>query len=253
MEVRSKKARLHHIRFTVEDNGVGMSEAFQKKMFDVFAQERSTHISNEEGSGLGLSIVYYLVTLMGGSISCESQLNKGTKFVIELDLTVVEKRRKPTHKATPDTQALEGKDILLCEDHPLNQQITVKLLEKKGAHVEVAANGEIGVKRFSTAPAGYYDAILMDIRMPVMDGLTATRAIRHLERSDAKTIPIIAMTANAFEEDVRESHGAGMNAHLSKPINPQALYHCLDQAINHGVSDNDKEAIPHNQGGNADE
>lgn len=226
-EVIRKTASLYHVRFTVRDNGIGISEEFQKNMFDAFSQESSTHISNEEGSGLGLSIVYYLVKLMGGSISCKSQLNQGAEFIVELDLMVAENIKIHDYSATIPPRCLEGKRILLCEDHPLNKQIVVKLLEKQGILVEYAINGELGVEQFSGSPTGYYDAILMDIRMPVMDGLTATRAIRSLDRADAKTVPIIAMTANAFIEDIQQALDAGMNFHLAKPIEPQKLYKIL--------------------------
>ncbi|MDD3164361.1 MAG: response regulator [Oscillospiraceae bacterium] len=230
-ESLSKTATMHRVRFVVRDNGIGMSEKFQKRMFDAFSQESSTHISNEEGSGLGLSIVYHLVKLMGGTISCKSKLNEGTEFVVELDLTLAQPPQASAHLTPPRPQCLLGKRILLCEDHPLNKQIAVKLLEKQGMLVEHAANGQLGVERFAGTPEGYYDGILMDIRMPVMDGLEATKAIRALPRADSKTIPIIAMTANAFDEDIKVSFAAGMNAHLSKPINPQALYHCLEKCI----------------------
>lgn len=236
----SQTEQRHHMRFAVKDSGVGMSEKFQKHMFDAFSQESSVHISNEEGSGLGLSIVYHLVKLMGGTISCQSKLGEGTEFLVELDLEAVENPRTIEYSTAPMKQYLEGKRILLCEDHLLNRQIASKLLEKQGMLVEYAANGKLGVELFAQSSAGYYDGILMDIRMPVMDGLEATKAIRGLPRSDSKTIPIIAMTANAFDEDIKVSFSAGMNAHLAKPINPQELYHCLEKYIFHPSTPEDR-------------
>jgi CheY-like chemotaxis protein len=121
--------------------------------------------------------------------------------------------------------------VLLCEDHPLNQKVAARLLEKAGVSVEIAGNGSIGVDMFSRSPVGYYDAVLMDVRMPVMDGIAATAAIRALAREDAPRVPIIAMTANAYEEDAEKSKAAGMNAHLSKPVDPNILYDTLAEFI----------------------
>lgn len=218
----------------VEDTGIGMSDAFMEKLYTPFEQEHE----GEGGTGLGLSITKKLVELMGGTIQCSSELGTGTKFMLTIALDKIAKSDKEIAQKTmePQTQTgsedhLEGKRILLCEDHPLNTQIAMRLLERKGMIVDTASNGRIGVERFAQSKAFYYDAVLMDIRMPEMTGLEAADAIRHLDRADAKIIPIIAMTANAFEEDIRKSRAAGMNEHLSKPIEPDKLYHALNKLI----------------------
>ncbi len=176
--------------------------------------------------------------MMGGTITCSSELGKGTTFEVMLvnkKASEQEVKNLAENKIVEDKADLTGKRLLMCEDHPLNRQIAVKLLEKAGIIVESAEDGAIGVDLFKKSEPGYYQksepgyyqAILMDIRMPNMDGIEAAKAIRSLERPDAKTIPIIAMTANAFREDMEETALAGMNAHLSKPIEPQKLYDTL--------------------------
>ncbi|MDD2956650.1 MAG: ATP-binding protein [Oscillospiraceae bacterium] len=212
----------------VRDNGIGISAAFLPKLFDAFEQENDSTLGENMGSGLGLSIVKSLVDLMGGDISVHSQKGRGTEFKVHLPLVTTAAPKTPPHPTGPLlAKTLEGRRILLCEDHPLNAEIAKALLEKSGAQVDHAENGQVGLDRFSVSNPGYYDAILMDIRMPVLDGLEATRRIRALPRKDAKTVPILAMTANAFQEDLEESRAAGMNEHLSKPIDPPALYAAL--------------------------
>ncbi|MDD2971904.1 MAG: response regulator [Lachnospiraceae bacterium] len=216
-------------RFTVRDNGIGMSKEFLPHAFESFSQENSSRISrNVQGTGLGLSIVKELVKLMGGIIHVESELGKGTSFIVEMNIDVVEHTvyANPTEKSE---YALSGTRILLCEDHPINIQIARMLLEKKNCIVTVAENGQIAVDKFAESEPGTYDIILMDIRMPVMDGLTATKKIRALDRADAGTVPIIAMTANAFDEDVQISLNAGMTGHLAKPIDPQIFYATIEK------------------------
>ena len=213
--------------FTVTDDGVGMTEAFQReKLYKPFVQERRLE-SAESGTGLGLSIVKELVSAMGGTICCKSAPEQGTTFTVILQSEVAE--LDPQSNSLPRTEQIDltGKRILLCEDHPLNREIAGKLLAKTGAVTENAEDGRQGLERFQSSPPRYFDAILMDIRMPVMDGLEASRAIRGLDRADAKSIPIIAMTANAYREDVEKSIKAGMNAHLAKPIDPHLLYRTL--------------------------
>lgn len=220
------------ITFVVEDDGIGMSEEFKtQRLFSPFEQEG---ILNEEaGTGLGLSIVYQLVTAMGGEISCESKRDEGTKFTVILTSDVgVEIENKKIESDIPvRMDKLDGKRVLLCEDHPLNVEIVVKILGSVGMIVESAANGQEGLDMFGESKEGYYDAILMDVRMPVMDGLEATRKMRGLYRPDAGQIPIIALSANTFEEDIQMSLDAGMNAHLAKPIDSETLYHTLDKYI----------------------
>lgn len=223
-------------QIVIKDTGVGMSEEFQKKMYEPFAQESPIH----DGTGLGLAIARQLIDLMGGTIACESRTGEGTTFTIRFlfSLADEEKEQKEDKRDTAEEteqedklQKLAGKRILLCEDHPLNRQIACKLLHNQQIEVETAENGKIGCEMFAASPDSYYDLILMDIRMPELDGLQATRIIRKMDRDDAKTIPILAMTANAFKEDKEASKAAGMNAHLSKPIEPQVLYDALAEYL----------------------
>ncbi len=214
--------------FIVRDNGIGMSREFQKRMFDPFEQESNEITPQSQGTGLGLAIVKNLIELMHGTIAVKSQKGHGTEFTIHLDMPIVaqaagEQRQEPA----VDVSILDGKRVLLVEDHPLNTQIAKKLLEKKGILVTCAENGKIALETFTQEKPNTFDAILMDVRMPVMDGLKATRAIRALQRADGKTVPILAMTANAFEEDIQATKRAGMNEHLSKPIEPDVLYRTL--------------------------
>ncbi len=218
-------------RFIVRDTGCGMSEEFQKHMFEPFAQENRINTDQTMGTGLGLSIVKKIVELMGGTIAVKSKVGKGTEFCIILHLPVNCSLRELPKEPEQKEISFHGERILLCEDNSLNTIIAEKLLEKVGCVVKTAENGKLGVEEFESSESGYYAAILMDIRMPVMDGLEATRAIRSLNRQDAKTVPIIAMSANAFEEDVNISLDAGMNAHLPKPIEPRKLYKTLAELI----------------------
>ena len=227
----------HHI-FYVRDSGIGMSKKFlANEIFKPFSQENNDMSMTYAGSGLGLSIVKKLVDLMGGRIHVESRMNKGTTFVITMDLEIVndqnvEKTKPDQNRMMEELQkALKDKCILLVEDHPLNTEIAKKLLERMQCKVLHSANGREAVKVFEENPEGSFDAILMDIRMPVMGGLEAARNIRNLDREDAQSIPMIAMTANAYAEDIRSSMEAGMNAHLAKPIDPYLLYQTLVDLI----------------------
>lgn len=211
----------------VQDTGCGMSEDFiQNRLFHPFEQEKNNITISAAGSGLGLSIVKNLVEMMNGTIQVESKLGEGTTFIIDIAFDVVSPPEEVSIQEIDDT-ALQGKKVLLCEDHPLNAEIVKRLLAKKGMVVEHAHNGQEGVERFMKSAPQEYLAILMDVRMPVLDGLEATRAIRGLDREDAREIPIIAMTANAYAEDRRMTGAAGMNKHLSKPIDPNELYQTL--------------------------
>lgn len=232
---------------SVSDTGIGMSKEFMDRIYEPFSQEHP----NREGTGLGLSIANQLVTLMGGTIACSSELGQGTTFTVEVTLPLadaveeIETEKKKEYHYTEDEidQILSGKRVLLCEDHPLNRQIACGLLEREHVQVETAENGQIGLEMFLQSSVGYYDAILMDIRMPVMDGIEAARKIRALNKEDAKTIPILAMTANAFQDDMDATAAAGMNEHLSKPIEPQKLY----QALTHHVKVSSTHSTIYNQ------
>lgn len=225
--------------FYVRDNGIGMSEEFQKRLFKPFEQEAAGALSPQPGTGLGLSIVKKLVELMGGAIHIRSRRGEGTEVMVHLEMPNVagEEEPLPKHLSGSEQEGLAGKTILLLEDQSLNMMIAKKLLEKHGARVLCAENGRLGLERFAASLVGFIDAILTDIRMPVMDGLELARAIRALARADAQTVPIIAMTANAFEEDVQETRRAGMDAHLSKPIDPELLYGTLQSCILSGEAE----------------
>ena len=211
-----------------EDTGIGMSPGFQEKMYESFEQENRTGTDHEIGTGLGLSIVKKLVDAMDGTISCESAPGRGTTFRVVFSALMGQVPGPTASQAgAADLSVLAGKRILLAEDHLLNVEVAVKLLNKQHMQVEVAPNGQIALDLFTQSSDGYYDAVLMDIRMPVMDGLDTARAIRALDRPDAAMVPIIAMTANAYEEDVEKSRNSGMNAHLAKPIVPGLLYETI--------------------------
>ena len=204
--------------FVIKDSGIGMSKEFQERIFDSFSQEENRGRSNYKGTGLGMAITKQLVDLMGGEIKVESELDKGSTFRVgitfERDFCEAAEAEESAGEAN-----IEGCRILLVEDNELNREIASTLLEDAGAHIFCAEDGIDALEKFSGSEPGTYDVILMDIMMPRMNGLDATRAIRALQRPDAATIPILAMTANAFDEDIRATQEAGMNAHLSKPIN----------------------------------
>ena len=212
--------RYTKVYFVVEDTGIGMSEGFMKQMFHPFEQEQSSLTSTHVGSGLGLAIVHSLVTLMNGTIHAESKINQGSRFVIELPLERTElSEAEPENERTDELPAyLLGKRILLAEDNEINREIVAELLTGLGFVVDGAANGAEALERFKQSSMGYYSIILMDLQMPVMNGLEAVAAIRKSAHMDAQRIPIIALSANAFEEDVEKSLANGMQAHISKPV-----------------------------------
>jgi len=206
-------------RFTVQDNGIGMSKEFLEHIWENFTQENVVPHSDHKGSGLGMPIAKSLVDLMGGTISVESELGKGSTFTIDLAFAIDDKTAAARRAQESTSQKnLTGVRILLAEDNPINQESEKGLLEDEGAIVTTAGNGREAIAIFESSEANSFDAILMDIVMPIMNGLEATKEIRSLSRSDASVVPIIAITANAFEEDIRNSMNAGMNAHLTKPL-----------------------------------
>ena len=218
------------LRFIVKDNGVGMSEEFQRNLYTPFTQENSSMSEKSKGTGLGLSIVKSLVDSMGGTITVKSKLGEGTQFTVELYFNVVDESKQETEEPI-STKALEGAKILLVEDNDINIYVAKLMLEKAGCLVTVAKNGKEAVDIFAKSAEHSFNAILMDVRMPIMDGLEATRQIRALPRPDAVSTPIIAMTADAFAEEQKKTIDAGMNYHLAKPINPPLLYKVLAEYV----------------------
>ena len=207
------------VRYRVTDTGVGMTKEFVKHIFDEFSQEESSARTYYKGSGLGMAISKRYVDLMGGNISVESEKGKGSTFTVELPLELTEADKVQKQASPGDSTDLAGVKILMAEDNDLNAEIAMVQLEELGIHITRASDGKEALKIFASNQPGTFDIIFMDIMMPKMNGYEATKAIRTLQnRPDARTIPIIAMTANAFAEDVQGSLDAGMNGHLSKPI-----------------------------------
>jgi PAS domain S-box-containing protein len=219
-------------KITISDTGIGISKDFLPRIFEPFSQEKDPNYETQVGTGLGLSIVDKIVKLMNGTIRVESEKGKGTSFFVTLPFDKCEEKNVSPVKAVSDSDAiLKGKHILLCEDNPLNTELAKTILQMKGMEVTSSENGKVGVEYFSKSPLNFFDAILMDIRMPVMDGLEATKQIRNLKREDAKKIPIIALTADAFDTDMKKTLKVGMSAHLSKPINTKELLSTLSSLI----------------------
>lgn len=220
-----------NLTFAIRDTGIGISPEFIERVFEPFEQEGDATTGAYAGTGLGLSIAKSLVDTMGGTINVKSEKENGSEFPVSLSFAETDDLASPAVSEKPSLACLKGACVLLCEDHPLNARIARQLLEKAGMTVDCAVNGQEAVEAFTKSPNGYYDAVLMDVRMPVMDGLEATRTIRALDREDADSVPIIAMTANAFDEDVQKSKAAGMSKHLAKPVEPMVLYDTLASFI----------------------
>ena len=215
-------------RFVVQDDGIGMSEAYQKTLFDPFTREERSGTNKVQGTGLGMAITKNIVDLMGGSINVESTTGKGTRFEVVLEFPVdAEADTVPEAQVLPEeeeeTSPLSGMKFLCAEDNAINAEILEMLLEANGASCTICSNGQEIVDAFASVKPGEYDMILMDVQMPVMDGLEATRRIRSGENPLGRIIPILAMTANAFLEDMQKSREAGMDEHLSKPVDIAAL------------------------------
>lgn len=222
-----------HFELKVADTGIGMSPEFAEHIFDAFERERSVTVDNIQGTGLGMSICKSLVELMGGSIAVESEKDKGTCFTVLLSFPTAE-RPQEAPAAADDAQGAKydftGKRLLVVEDNPINTEIACALLDAEGFVTDTAENGRIAVDAVVAADKGYYDAILLDIHMPVMNGFEAARAIRALDPELAQ-VPIIALSANGFESDRQEAFDAGMNAHISKPYQPEELFNTLAELI----------------------
>lgn len=234
IDVVSKTDKKLNVDLTVRDTGSGMTKEFQKVMFEAFTQDVNS--INKQGTGLGLSIVNNLVRLMEGTIKCDSAPGEGTTFKINLDIEIIDAVIGETGKvAESKTEKklidLTGKKILLVEDNALNQEISRRILQKNGMEVTIAENGLVALDRFSESEVGEYDLVLMDVMMPVMGGIESAGHLRKIDREDAKVIPIVALTANAFQEDIQKCLDAGMNTHLSKPINPVLLIQTISDLI----------------------
>ena len=222
------------VRISVSDTGIGMSQDYQTKIFEAFTREQNTTKSKIAGTGLGMSIVKKYVDLLGGTINVESELGKGSTFTVTLKHRIADESyyvKEYIEESGTGSEILEGRNILLAEDNDLNAEIAEAILERAGLKTERVENGIQCVNRIMEMPTGTYDMILMDIQMPQMDGYKATQAIRNLPDKDKACIPIIAMTANAFEEDKREAIAAGMNGHIAKPIQVDKLLSMLAEVI----------------------
>ena len=216
--------------FEVEDNGVGMTPEFIKELYEPFSRVDDSRTSKIEGTGLGMAIVQNLIMMMGGNINVESEIGKGSKFTVTLPLT---QREQGTGESAENEVELQtefpGKRIMMVEDNELNMEIAVDLLETTGVTVETAENGLVALTKVEQSPEFYYDLIFMDMQMPIMNGYEATKAIRSLGRADAKKLPIIAVTADAFVEDVQKTREAGMNDHVAKPISFVQLLQAMNK------------------------
>ena len=221
--------------FVFQDNGIGMKEEFVPHIFDPFSREEDSRISRVEGTGLGMTIAQNIVRMMGGSISVESIVGQGTKVTVTLLLKqsggAVEGGKYQDNGSEASEEIFRGSRILLVEDNVINQEIAMEIIGATGAAVECAEDGREGLRRFGEMAEGYFDMIFMDIQMPVMNGYEATRAIRKLPREDALTIPIVALSANAFAEDIAASREAGMNEHLTKPLDVTQLIAVMSRRL----------------------
>jgi len=234
---KSRAANSVQIEFRVIDTGIGMTKEFQKKMFEPFEQDGISVSRNNTGTGLGLAIVHSLVNLMNGNLKVYSELGKGTEFLVNLNFEFTEQaiakfsKNEIKKKNIEVDKCFKGCNILLVEDNAINMEIAKTFLELEDFKVDYAVNGREAVNKFLLSEPNYYQAILMDIRMPEMDGLEATKTIRALERDDSKTMPIIALSANAFDSDIAQAKYAGMDDYLIKPLDPEKMYKVLHELI----------------------
>ena len=222
------------VRTRVSDTGIGMSQEYLTNIFEAFTREQNTTKSKIAGTGLGMSIVKKYVDLLGGTINVESELGKGSTFTVTLKHRIADESyyvKKYIEESGTGSEILEGRNILLAEDNDLNAEIAEAILENAGLKIERVEDGIQCVNRIEKMPADTYDMILMDIQMPQMDGYKATQAIRNLPDKDKASIPIVAMTANAFEEDKRDAIAAGMNGHIAKPIQVDKMLSILSEVI----------------------
>lgn len=233
--LKQHSGQFERIRIEVEDDGYGMTQEYLKTIFDVFTRAENSTTNKVQGTGLGMAITKNIVELMGGTIEVFSEVDKGSLFRVEVELGISESRTEEQGKGkSPEAEeegSLQGLNFLAAEDNEINAEILSEILASEGANCEILENGRLVLERFMESEKGEFDAILMDVQMPVMNGYEATRAIRQLPREDADTIPIIAMTANAFVEDEKEALKAGMNVHLAKPIDVGMLKKVINRYI----------------------
>ena len=238
IQAGEKEGEIYPFTFLIEDDGIGMEESFLEKIFDPFVREDESNKTPYGGTGLGLSITKNLMELMDGEVTVKSKKEEGSTFVVKVpfyeaaeDLSIdkpdAEEASLPEQRVVP----LKGLKALMAEDMVINAEILKDLLGREEILVDWAENGKKALTMFEESEEGYYDVILMDMRMPEMDGISATRAIRALPRKDAKVIPILALTANAYESDAKECLEAGMNAHLAKPIKPELIFSTMQRLV----------------------
>ena len=232
-EIPSKQTAMTTLEFVCRDTGIGMTEAFQKRIFEPFAQEHAGSRTKFAGTGLGMPITKKLVEKMGGTISFESKEGTGTTFVIRIPFRIDTDRKDRTETEEKTETSIQGLHVLLTEDNELNMEIAEFVLQNEGAVVTKAWNGQKAVDIFRKSRPGEFDAILMDIMMPVMNGYEAAKMIRSLDREDAKVIPIVAMTANAFTEDKMRAKEAGMDEHIAKPVDGKLLVKAINELVKH--------------------
>ena len=232
-EIPSKQTAMTTLEFVCRDTGIGMAEAFQKRIFEPFAQEHAGSRTKFAGTGLGMPITKKLVEKMGGTISFESKEGTGTTFVIRIPFQIDADMKDRTETEEKTETSIQGLHVLLTEDNELNMEIAEFVLQNEGAVVTKAWNGQKAVDIFRKSRPGEFDAILMDIMMPVMNGYEAAKMIRSLDREDAKVIPIIAMTANAFIEDRMRAKEAGMDEHIAKPVDRKLLVKVINELVKH--------------------
>jgi len=223
-------------RFIISDTGIGISSDYLPHIYDAFSQENNASTSTYGSTGLGMSITKRIVDMMNGQIDVESEQGKGTTFTLTItfnksDKNCLDDKTDDINASKSAENLLKGKKVLIAEDVAINAEILISILESKGIEADVAENGRVATELFLSKEPGYYFAIFMDMRMPEVDGLEATRLIRGSDHPDASSIPIIALTANAFDEDVQKSHDAGLNDHLSKPIEPELIFKTLEKYI----------------------
>ena len=232
LQLSCQKQGFGNYEIHVKDNGCGMSPEFLKRVFQPFERQASSTVSGVQGTGLGMTIIKGFVDIMGGTIEIQSEEKKGTEIIVKLQHRLAKKPQQTAADAVEyPAELFAGRRILLAEDNVLNREIAVAILEETGFQVDIAENGAIAVEKVKAAPAGYYDVILMDIQMPVMDGYAAARAIRALGEKGRSDIPVIAVSANAFDEDMEASREAGMNGHLAKPIIVPELLETLGKIL----------------------